>query len=167
VKKLILLLLLLPVFSCNPGPGPKDAVSFNDNIVMRQDTFYTHLDELVSLIEKEAGADIVGKKYLQILNYAENVVSYISEQRDFDADNKFSIASTRFFSSQIEILENEFAELLQLYKLTPQEISVESQNTWDSLMEHVIYLDSVAAARFLEEQHVFTEKYGITLREID
>lgn len=167
MKKLIFLLLLLPVFSCNPGPGPKDAVSFNDSIVMRQDTFYMHMDELVSLIEKEAGADIVEKKYIQAQNYAEHVIRYISEQRDFDADNIFSAASTGFFSSQLDILEKEFAALMQLYKLTPQEISVESQNTWDSLMERVIYLDSVAAARFLEEQYVFAQKYGITLREID
>jgi hypothetical protein len=167
VKYFFILLAFALFFSCHPGPRPKDAVRLNDSIISRQDTFYIKLDKLIELLGDEAKYEIVYDQYLEVLQYAKKALQYVEMQQPFDQDDEFRKASINYFSSQIDIYESEFAELMRIYSLPTEEITMKSQFQWDSVMNRMIERDSVITETFLEEQREFADRYGITLREID
>jgi hypothetical protein len=159
--------LLFFLMSCHPGPRPEDAVRFNDNLVMMQDTFYNQLDEIVTLISNEASSENILKKYSEILQYTGKSLQKIKEFPPFDTEDELRLASIGYFSSQLQMLENDFAAIMKLIQTDPAEITVEDQNAWDSLMNVIVIRDSLAIEKFLEEQEIFAKKYNIILREID
>lgn len=159
--------ILLLMMSCHPGPRPEDAVRFNDNLVMMQDTFYNHLDEVVLLINSETPSAHVAKKYEELLKYTDQALQRIELMSPFDEEDEIRIASIEYFRAQLHMLENEFRAIMDLLQADPAEITTEDQNAWDSLMNVVVIRDSVAIDNFLMQQEVFAKKYNIILREID
>lgn len=161
------LTLLLLMMSCHPGPRPEDAVQFNDNLVMMQDTFYNQLDEIVQLINGEAPPEQVADKYEELLKYTERVLQRIELMPSFDDEDEIRNASIEYFRTQLLMLENEFSTIVSLLQADPEEITIDDQNAWDSLMNVIVIKDSVAIEQFLTQQEVFAKKYNITLRDID
>lgn len=161
---LILCGLLL---GCSPGPRPEDAVKFNDSIVFRQDTLYILLDEFISLIEQEADVITVENKYLQTMNYLNRALKYVEQSEPFDKEDEMRKAGIEYFKQQQLIFQNEFSQIVELYKMDPAEITTDVEDQWDSLMTNIILLDSLATDKFLKTQKVFAKKYGMTLKDIE
>ncbi len=167
MKRIIFIIICLSFFSCSHGPHPTEAVEFNDGIVFRQDTFYIHLDELLQLIKEEANSEIVTEKHKQLFQYTEQSLKYYETHTAFDKEDELRLAAVEYFSTQLKMLNNEFSQLIKLYSLPVTEIDPEHDIQWDSLMNALVYMDSVAVDNFLQEQKHFADKYGITLKEID
>ncbi len=152
---------------CNPGPRPEDAVKFNDSIVFRQDTLYILLDEFVSLMDQEADAETVEGKYTQALNYINRALMYVESTEPFDEEDEMRKAGIEYFKQQQLIFQNEFSQIVELYKMDPAEITTDVEDQWDSLMTNIILLDSLATDKFLTTQKIFAKKYSMTLKDIE
>jgi len=155
------------VIACNPGPRPADAVKFNDLMVYKQDTFYMHLDAFISLLRNDANANMVEEKYIETLNYASQALDFVQNQSPFDEIDDLRSAALKYFEQQKSMMENEFAQIVMLYTMPPAQVTIEHEATWDSLMDRVVLIDSIAIEEFLVRQHQFAERYGISLRDID
>lgn len=162
-----ILIICLILISCHPGPRPEDAVRFNDEVVMKQDTFYMHLDELVQMLNQETVHDAVITKYDKLLLFTEETKSFFEKLLPFDANDELRKASIDFFNSQALWLKNEMKLLLDLYALPPEKITLKEENQLDSIMQIIIMKDSMAAEHFISEQKKFADRYQITLRELD
>lgn len=160
-------LFAILIFGCNPGPHPEDAVKMNDSIVFKQDTFYIHLDEFINLIKNEADTHAIHEKYQQITQYTSQTLTYFDEMQPFDEKDDLRKAAIAFFKNQQDLLLTEYNKLIALLSIAPENITISTENTWDSLMSEVMRKDSLAAAEFLIVQDSFAIRYDITLKDID
>jgi hypothetical protein len=165
--KFILMAVLFVVAACNPGPRPTDAVKFNDLMVYKQDTFYMHLDAFISLLRNDANANMVEEKYMETLDYVRHSFEFVQNHPPFDETDDLRSAAFKYFEKQKSMMENEFAQIVELYAMPPTQVTVEHELQWDSLMDRVVLIDSLAIEEFLVRQHQFAERYGISLRDID
>jgi len=118
-------------------------------------------------MEQEAPAKSVHKQFNNFLNYTQKTIDFFESHPPFDDTDEIRMAAIKFFSTQYSLLESEMKTIITLYSLPPSEISINDENKWDSIMTLIMFKDSTASNAFLIQQQKFSERYGITLREID
>jgi hypothetical protein len=148
-------------------PHPEKAVDFNNEIVLKQDTFYSNLNDFFDLMEHSCQDNILEKKYNDILIFSKKTENYYRNLSPFDNEDVLRNATIEFFNSQNGLIKNELAEIKKLYFIDYEEISIEHENMWDSLINRITYLDSVYINKFLYKQDSFANKYQIKLNKID
>jgi hypothetical protein len=165
--QLILIVITIGLFSCNLGPTPEKAVQFNDSLVFAQDTLYQSIDLLIDLIEQEETPEEIRKAHAQALMTAEKYYTWMTKRPAFDESDMFRLQAIQFFQTHIHLLNNEFATLIAIIEKPHEEIVMQDQHEWDSLLNIIIVKDSIATQEFLKHQAEFAEKYNFSLQELD
>jgi hypothetical protein len=165
MTRLLILFFLFLLASCGSVSRTEEAVNLNNMIVQKQDSLYLYLDALIELISQDVAAEDVEVYYLTVFTFSQKILKEVNALPPFDEEDDFRIQSVEFFSTQVNMLLHEFAQLLELYALPVSEITPEHEKRWDSLLFRVADIDSVAIVSFMEEQRIFANKYNFTLKE--
>ncbi len=162
--------LALALSSCNLNPTPERATAFNDSIVFALDTLYQDLELLLASFEQdepELSTTEIRKSHNKTLQTALKYHSWLKQRVAFDDEDDFRLASIDLFNSYVQLLKDEFEKVIEIIEKPHEDIVLNDQVLFDSLLNVIILKDSIATYTFLEQQKAFAEKYNFTLQEFE
>lgn len=186
MKKLSVLTLLFVGFllsSCTQAPTKEEAIDFNDRIIEDQteylqtetvfiDALSYNFDEYsvedtIPEEAKEAAVIELEESYNTLKSFAEEKHAEYSEMEAFDGEDIFRTAFISYLESYLELINNQYLELMEIQKYYLQELEVTDEMIvkWDDLIEEAEQTGEDIEAEFGEKQENFAAQYEFELEE--
>ncbi len=164
IKTLLLAVIAgFAVTSCGlTGPGPDEAIAYNDGIINKQ----------VAIIEKIDAIDVSFDDFIpeemdaalqNALTETKDGIKYLENLEAFDGSTDFKDNAMKLFQAYLAVLENEFTKMIEIYKLPDEEYTEEDQERWGELYDASVDKMSKALDDFIKVQKKFAQKYNFVI----
>lgn len=158
------LLLIVVVFITSCGPTVEDAIKYNDNIIAEETAIIDKINTLDNefrtydplLIEPALDSALIQ------VNHSIGVLEGI---KDFDGTKEFKAQTLEFFKMFKSQLENEYSEMLKIYKLPEDKYTTAEEDRYNELIKKIDDEYKAQFEKFSNTQKAFADKYGFTLTD--
>lgn len=158
------LLLLAVVFITSCGPTVDDAIEYNDYIIAEETAIIDKINTLDNefrtydplLIEPALDSALIQVKHS---------IEVLEGVKDFDGTTEFRDQTLEFFKMFKSQLENEYTEMLKIYKLPEDQYTTVEENRYNDLIKKIDDEYQAQFEKFSNTQKAFAEKYKFTLTE--
>ena len=161
-KSVYLIPVLFAILLTSCGPTTEQARQYNDKLIAQEVKVIKALDAVdnaFSTYKPEIIEPAIEKAKKQI----DKSVKIINEIGDFDGDSEFKNETLNLFNLFKKHLNNEYAEQLELYKLSDEEYTEKEEARWNELSEKMNDEYTKVFNKFSEAQESFAEKWGFPL----
>lgn len=141
MKKLNLLIGVLFLVALMQSCSQESAVDYNNRIIMQQQEIVYKIDSLKKAIDQynilpqSEAIDLMNAAYDSVIFQIDSSLSYMSTVEDFKGDLSLKDAAINLFTSYKEIMEEDYKQIIELYKIPDAMFSVSDQQRLDSLLE--------------------------------
>jgi len=157
---LLVIVAAMAITSCGMmGPSTDQAVEYNDNVILRQIAIMDKIEALEESFdeyipeEMDAALD-------DALNTTDEGIKYLEGLEEFGGSFEFRDHSLTFFKVYKGVLDNEYSEMVEIYKLPTEEYTEAEQERWGDLREKAWDKIDEGLAEFNEYQETFATKYN-------
>ena len=160
---LLVVVAAVAITSCDMmGPSTDQAVEYNDNIIKKQIKIIESIDELdgtfTDFVPDEMDAALEAA-----IEETEDGIELLKGLEDFDGSPEFKDNALILFNVYLDALENEFTEMVEIYKLPSDEYTEELQDKWGDLYDDGYDNMSDGLEDFNDYQSTFAVKYGFMI----
>lgn len=163
MKKLVVYLSgIVLLLSCN-NSAP-DAVKYNDELVMKQDSIVSLIDSLDQLI--------IQRDTIKMLEFQKHVVHVIDDKiesvnkyNDFEGNGDFKNAVIKLFTNYKSIVSEKYHTVISISLLNQVSFEKDSLDKFNNTIKEINTEFSESLEEFLEAQKKFAEKYKFSLVE--
>ncbi len=154
------LLIVLLFSQC--GPTIQEAVDYNDKLVAEEYTITEKINDLDEAFTTYEPANI--EPALDAAkNQVDKSIKILEELGGFDGDKIFVDSYSELFKVFKSLLNNEYAEQLEIYKLSEDEYTEEKRIRYNELNKLINDKYNDASEKTSAAQEVFSEKWGFEL----
>lgn len=158
------LLLIVVVFITSCGPTVEDAIKYNDNIIAEETAIIDKINTLDNefrtydplLIEPALDSALIQVKHS---------IGVLEGIKDFDGTKEFKDQTLEFFKMFKSQLENEYSEMLKIYKLPEDKYTTVEEDRYNELIKKIDDEYKAQFEKFSSTQKAFADKYGFTLTD--
>lgn len=158
--------LLLTTWSCN-NEEAKEQVSakeYNDKMIAIQQKVDEAFVDVIEVIY-EIDHDKMDKTLEQSLDITDSAIKEVEEKdSSFDSGN-YKSQMKKLLEAYISVLEQEFAQIIEIYKLPDEEYSQEHKEEVSKLFDSALTTYSIAIADFRDFQERFAKAHKLELQE--
>ena len=161
-KSVYLIPVLFVILLTSCGPTTEQARQYNDKLIAQEVKVIEAIDAVdnaFSTYKPELIEPVIEKAKKQI----EESVKKINEIGDFDGDSEFKNETLNLFNLFKKHLNNEYAEQLELTKLSDEEYTEKEEARWYELSKKMNDEYTKVFNKFSEAQENFAEKWGFPL----
>jgi hypothetical protein len=169
--------------ACNVAPTKEEAVDFNDDIITDQTTYleketvfidalsYNYdefsVEDTIPLEAVDEATEVLEKSYTELKDFVEENIEKYNKVEAFDEEDIFRIAFVDYLNSYLELINNEYAELMeiQMYYLEELEVTDDMIVKWDNLIDEAEEKGEDIEDAFGEKQNEFAAQYEFELIE--
>lgn len=155
--------IMFSMISC--GPTSEQAIAYNDKIIDQQVAIINKVDALNTSFktwENKAGMD---KAWTEAVKQVETSTTEVTAMDAFDKNSDFKEAALKLFGIYKEVLNNEYKEMLALYKLPNDLFTKEQEERWGKLSEQAFEKMDKALNELKPVQAQFAEKYKFEINK--
>jgi len=157
-------MVFLVLFFSQCGPTMQEAIDYNDKIINDQVLVINSINDLEAAIGTF--------DTLKIITALERAKSKVNSTKaslillgGFNENNEFQEATIKLYDLFESQLNNEYAEELEIYKLSDDDYTAEKKERFNELILSLNNRYQVVFENFLASQKKFAETWGFTLEE--
>jgi len=130
--------LIISVQSCKQQ---ESAVEYNNNIILHQQEIVYKIDNLKKSIDKynilpeDEAIELMNMAYDSLIFQIDTGMNYINSIEGFKDDVSLKEATSTLFSTYKDIIEGDYKQIIELYKMPANLFEVSDQQKLDSLLE--------------------------------
>jgi len=168
LKNIIFIFLIIAFSSCkstffNNGKSiSQQAADYNDLIINQQIAIVGTIDILA-----ESFKEYIPEKMDEALNNAINQtnksIEYLNGLENFYKNSEFKDGALILFNVYKSVLEYEYKEMVEIYKLSDMEFTEEHSKKFDEFSALANYRTDIAFKEFVDIQDKFAKKYELIL----
>jgi hypothetical protein len=165
MKKIFLLFSFVfaaTLISC--GPTTDDAIKHNDKIVADQKKMLELESNFVNSIIDNAKISIIENNYGKYIDFLKETEQKYADMKSFDDKDTFRKAMIDLVGTFKKVAENEYKEMLDIFKKDIDELSEKDFNRWEELTNIIDEKEGKANNAFLDAQKEFAKEYKFELQ---
>jgi hypothetical protein len=158
-KILCALVLVLGVVILNScGPTTEQATAYNDAIIDEQ---VAVMDKINAVYDAFKGQDpaSMDKAYTDAVNQVKTGTDVVSKMEKFGGSTEFRDGAIELFKVYQSVLDNEYKEMITIYKLPDEEYTPEQETKWNTLSDQALGKMDTALEKLKKIQADFAKKY--------
>jgi len=158
------LLLIALVFITSCGTTIDDAIQYNYNIIAEE----TSIIEKINTLDNEFRTYdplLIEPALDSALIQVKHSIGILEGIKEFDGTTEFKDQTLEFFKMFKSQLENEYTEMLKIYKLPESQYTEVEENRYNELILKIDVEYQAQFEKFSNTQKAFANKYGFTLTE--
>lgn len=162
---LLISIFVLSLHSCKK----ESAADYNNTIIEQQIAIVLSIDNLKKAIDnynaipaKDAIAGM-NKSFDEAISLLDSGINVVKALKPFKKDETFKNGALTLFEIYKQIVENEYKEIINLYKIPDEMFKPEDQQKLDELLTNSNKKLEEAYNTFTAIQKQFAEKYNLTL----
>jgi hypothetical protein len=159
MKKMYLLLPLMLLMLAACGPSKEEAIAYNDKIIDQQVLLIDKINSLEKSMEvwdDHAGMD---RAYIAAIKQLEESTEVVSKLEKFDGSTEFRDGALKLFGIYKSVLDNEYKEMVALYKLSDEQFTTKVEDKWNSIHDAAMKKMDDGLNELRAVQTAFSEKY--------
>ena len=152
-------------FFTSCAPSPKKAAAYNDTIVQYQTLTYKTINNFFASLDKAIkNPNVLDTIQQQSIENISLSIKKINNLGAFYKDSMLLNAADTLFATYKYIVENDFTQIIKLYKIPVEKYTNEEQKKLELLIKHSQDSLNIANAKFIEYQEVFAKNYNLELK---
>ncbi len=154
--------LILAVFTLITacGPSKEQARTYNDAITSEQVRVMEKFDALFAAFKNFEDMVALDAAYSETQKAVEDAAAHIREMADFDGKTYFRDAGVELMGTYKSVLDNEFRQMIDIYKLPEEAYTLEKKEEWAKLQEEAVRKMDEALEKIKATQETFAREYG-------
>ena len=171
MKKILFILLIggfiLSIQSCKK----ESPVDYNNSIIKQQVKVVEKIDELKKAIDNynvlpaDVAIDEMNVAYDNVIFQIDSAITFIKTVEDFKGDNSLQKGAANLFINYQSIIETEYKEIIELYKIPDAMFVQADQEHLDELLETSTTKLNTAYDNFTKIQAEFAKNNNLVLEE--
>jgi hypothetical protein len=158
-----LLFVILAMTSC--GPSSDKAMAYNDKIIDEQIAIIDRIDFMYESF-KNFVPEEMDKAYNGARMQIDSGIIRVSKMEAFDESTHFRDSAIILFNVYKSVFENEFKEMVSIYKLPDKKFTKEQKDKWMMLSDQAKKKMNDALQKLQQTQNAFTKKYKFKIKKI-
>jgi hypothetical protein len=154
----------LIIFLNSCGPSPKEAVDYNDSVILEQIAIVDAIDALDASFEEYIPEEM-DQALANAIKTTEHAIDAIKAKENFDGSDEFKNNALDLFKLYKDVLENEFQSMVDIYKLPDDEYTDTESERWEVLYNQAYEKMINALESFNDYQKEFSKKYQFSLED--
>ncbi len=169
MKKLLSIFTVIFAIVMLQSCKQESPVDYNNSIITQQQAIVYKIDNLKKAIDKysyiPADEAIKGMNasYDSLMFQIDSGLNFISHLEDFNGDNSLKDAANTLFTSYKSIVEGDYKQVIELYKIPDQYFKPQDQQELDSLLVTSNKKLEDALNAFIEVHTQFADKNNLTI----
>jgi len=166
----IIYLLLIPIFIFSLQSCKKEsAADYNNSIIEQQIAIVLSIDNLKKAIDNynaipaKDAIEGMNKMYDEAIFQLDSGITVVTALDPFKKDATLKTAALTLFNSYKKIIETEYKEIINLYKIPDEMFKTEDQQKLDKLLTESNQKLEESFNAFSLVQKQFAEKHNLTL----
>lgn len=169
MKKILFILLaggfILSIQSC----AKKSPVDYNNSIIEQEVKVVGKIDELKKAIDNynvlpaDVAIDEMNVAYDNVIFQIDSAMTFIKTVEDFKGDNSLQKGAADLFTNYQSIIETEYKEIIELYKIPDAMFVQADQDKLDELLETSTTKLNTAYDNFTKIQAEFAKNNNLVL----
>ncbi|MEI6764274.1 MAG: hypothetical protein WCM76_01460 [Bacteroidota bacterium] len=155
--------VMLCVMSC--GPTSDQAIAYNDKIIDQQVAIINKMDGLNTSFKDWSNKEGMDKAYAEAIKQVEVSITEVTAMDAFDKNTEFKEGALSLFKVYKSVLDNEYKEMVALYKLPDNLFTKEQEDKWTSLSEQALNKMDNGLNELKPIQSKFAEKYKFEINK--
>ena len=169
MKKLLLLFLTISFISLNQSCKQESPVVYNDLIISHQRKIVEKIDNLkksinnFNVLPADVALEEIDIAYDQTIAQIDSGIVFLKEVESFKSDTSYKKGAYTLFKNYKSIVENEFKQIIEIYRIPENLYSQEDGVKLDKLNELSTQKFNEAYDNFLKVQAKFAEDNNLVL----
>lgn len=140
----------------------QDAINYNDKIIEEESAIIDEINVLETEFSTYDPSKIESALDAALLQVT-NSIEIVEGLDDFDGSSEFKDQTLEFFKMFENQLEEDYAEMLEIYKLPADQYTTDEENRYNEIMKKIDDEYQPQFKEFTDTQDAFAAKYGFTL----
>jgi hypothetical protein len=157
-------MVLAAMFLTSCGPSTDQAIAYNDAIIDEQVAIIDKIDFMYESF-KNFVPDEMDKAYSDALAQLETGTANVSKMDAFDGKTDFRDAAIELFKAYKSVFDNEFKEMITIYKLPDDQYTKEQEDKWNLLSDQAIKKMDAGLQKLKDIQAEFARKYKFEVQK--
>ncbi len=166
MKKIIipvLTVLVLGFVACDLKQ--MDPGTYNDSLVGYDAQLMAKLDSLELILDSNFETEEADKAFETCLAKIDEVIKLTEEMGAFKGDDKFQKAGLEFFNEVKSLVENEYKEIYELYKIPEDKLTEAEINKMNDVWAKIDASFDEKRGAFIEAQKNFADTYDFIVKD--
>ncbi len=154
----------LALFISSCAPSSEQAASYNDTIISEQILIIEKIDSLTESFNDYEIPDLMEKSLNAAKQQIDKSIANVNKLPKFDNTEDYKITTLELFNVYKAVVENEFSEMVKLYKIPDAEFKDEYHLQFEEFQNEAHNKMDKAEAKFSAYQSEFAKKYNLILQ---
>ncbi len=169
MKKLLSVFAVLSLIFIIQACKRESAVDYNNRIIEHQQAIVYKIDRLKKAIDNydilpaDEAVKVMNVAYDSALFRIDSGLKYIKKVEDFRGDKSLRDGAENLFNDYKNIIEKDYKQIIELYKIPDEMFTKEDVQTLDSLLETSNAKLEKSFKDFKDIQKEFAKKYDLEL----
>ncbi len=159
-------MLMLVGFSACKQESPAE---YNDKIIAKQRLVVEKIDDLKKAIDdyyvlpEDVAFDRMDSAYNAAVFEIDSAITFLNNVEPFKDDASLKNAAIVLFTAYQDVVQHEYKQMIELYKLPDEDFQEEDAKTLDNLKQTSTDKLNTAFNNFVKVQKEFADKYNLSV----
>jgi hypothetical protein len=152
---------LMLIAAC--GPTKDQAITYNDAITDEHALVMDKFDALFASYDEYENPSAMDNAYTDAVNAVDAATKNFEAMKDFDGETAFRDEAIALMKVYKSLLDNEFKQMIVIYKLPEDQYTEEKKAEWQGLRDEAVRKMDEGLAKIKAEQEKFAAKYNFEI----